>query len=393
MTILYLSDFDLRGSGYMNIGVALCEQLAKRGYDVLALGMGYKGQEHTYPFSIVPAQFGQLAPMVRQLQASNMEIEAVVVALDVPLQEKILQQLDAPCDLPYVGLFPLEAGPVCGPWAASLLRMDVRLIMSEFGQKELASAGVDSEFIIIGVDTESWRPPFLEERQKLRQGLGVEDETFVVLTVADNQERKNLSRTMEIFADFAKDKKAAHWMVTRPGLAVGWKLEDYAMKLGSFHKTVIWERGMEFKQLWSLYAAADAFLLTSKAEGLAMPILEAMATRLPAIGTKCAAIEEHLSEGRGILISSDYVMIDPWGNSRRYFADREDGTYKLRLLQTGMDASDKITMLDAAQIYVKYRTWDKAGDVLEAAIKKAVGMKGQVVPPVEIVRQPERIMV
>lgn len=392
MTIIYISDFDLAGSGYMNLSVALCNQLAQNGYEVLSLGLGYNGQEHHYPFKIVPAELPQLVPMIKRLSAVKGDVEAVVVALDIPLQEKLLQLLDAPGELPYIGIFPLEAGPLCQTWALSLLRMDARLIMSRFGQAELEAVGVDSEFIPIGIDAESWRPPEAGERERLREGLGVDDDTFIVLTVADNQERKNLSRAMEIFADFSQDHKAVYWLVTRPELSVGWKLQDLALELGILDKINIWRRGISFKELWSLYAAADCFLLTSKAEGLAMPILEAMACRLPAIGTQCAAIEEHLSDGRGLLIKPDYTIIDPFGNGRRYMASREDGVYQLKLLRTGMSPQDRFEMLNRAQAYVGQRNWDKAGAVLIKAIENVKRTKnGETESKAEAAQTPELI--
>lgn len=383
MTVIYVSDFDLRGSGYMNIGVGLCTELSQD-YDVIALGLGYNRQPHNYPFKILPAQLSQIVPMIQQLR-NSVKIQAVIVALDIPLQEKLLDQLNAPGDLPYIGIFPLEAGPLCATWAMSLLRMNDRLIMSKFGQIELEAAGVDSYFIPIAFDKESWRPPTIEERAMIRQGLGIEEHQFVVLTVADNQERKNLSRSMEIFADFAENRDAVYWLVTRPTSPVGWKLEDYAAELGIMDRLMIWQRGISFKQLWSLYAAADAFLLTSKAEGLAMPVLEALSCRLPVVGTKCAAIEEHLSEGRGLMIDPDYIMIDPWGNSRRYFASREDGAYQLKLLANGMTPADIEIMMNKGQLYVNERTWSEAGQVLKDALKRVIVEEKAVVNMADVV--------
>jgi glycosyltransferase involved in cell wall biosynthesis len=370
MSIVYVSDFDLRGSGYANIAISLCTQMAGRGFDVIALGLGYEGQEHHHPFRIVPAQLRELGSMVRHLQTAGVALDAVVVALDIPLQEILLDQLGAPGDLPYVGLFPLEADPLCSSWAVSLLRIDERLIMSRFGQAELAAVGVEATYIPIGVDTASWRPPTTEERAQIRQGLGIEDGAFVILTVADNQERKNLSRSLEIFAAFAREQTALYLVVTRPKSAVGWKLDDYAMELDIYDRLMLWERGIPFKSLWSLFAAADCFLLTSKAEGLAMPVLEAMACRLPVVGTDCTAIAEHLADGRGLLIESDYVMRDPWGNSRRYLAGLESGVAALRCL-AGMDDGKRQTMLDRAEAYTFERTWEQTADVLIAAISRA----------------------
>lgn len=391
MTVLYISDFDLKGSGYCNIGIGLCTELSKN-YDVIALGLGYNRQEHNYPFKIIPTQVNELAQMVNNLKA-KLDIEAIIVALDIPLQERLLAQLNAPNDIPYLGIFPLEAGPLCGPWAVSLLRMDKRLIMSKFGQKELENVGVTSDYIPVGFDKEAWRPPTTEERQMLRDGLGIGKNTKVILTVADNQERKNLSRAIEIFADwvygfevgrgqkFTQEQKglrkdAVYWLVTRPKSPVGWKMEDYAQDYGVLDRLNIWERGISFKQLWSLYAAADVFLLTSKAEGLAMPILEAMSCRLPTIGTDCAAIAEHVADGRGLGIKPDYVMVDPWGNSNRYMAGREDGVYKMQLYFNGMQDLDRVQMLNKAQEYANEREWSTAGNVLIEAIEDVKKMKG-----------------
>ncbi len=368
MTIIYVSDLDLRGSGYMNIAVSLCTELSKY-HEVIAIGLGYDRDPHHYPFKILPAQLYQVAPMIQQLR-KDVDIEAVVVALDIPLQERLLEQFNAPGDLPYIGIFPLEAGPLCITWAISLLKMSDRLILSRFGQAELKQAGVDSRYIPIAFDKDSWRPPQIEERAMIRQGLSINENQFVVLTVAENQERKNLGRSLEIFADFAQDRDAVYWLVTHPNLLVGWKLEELAIELGIIDRVMIWERGIEFKRLWALYAAADAFLLTSKAEGLAMPVLEAMSCRLPVVGTGCAAIEEHLNDGRGLMIEPDYIIRDTWGNSRRYFASREDGAYKLKLLANGMTPSDIEIMITKAQNYVNSRNWTDAGQVLIDAIER-----------------------
>jgi glycosyltransferase involved in cell wall biosynthesis len=379
MTVLYISDLDLKGSGYANIAFALCTHLSCRGYDVQAIGLGYNGEEHHFPFRIAPCpNVGYIVPIVNELRQQGIEIEAIVTALDIPLQEAVLKQFGPARDIPYIGIFPLEAGPLCQSWAMSLLQMDKRLVMSEFGTAECEAVGVDATHIPIGVDCEAWNPPTVEERAMFRKGLGIPDDSFVVLTVADNQERKNLSRAMEIYAGACKGTKSHYLMVTRPNSPVGWKLQDYAVSLGIFGQMNIWDRGMSFKQLWSLFAVADCFLLTSKAEGLAMPVLEAMSMRLPVIGTKCAAIEEHLTEGRGLLIEPDYVLIDPWGNSMRYFAGLEEGIYQMRLLRDGMSKSDVVEMLDRAQEYVLARRWEAAADSLIEAIEGVKQPLGEV---------------
>ena len=384
--ILYVSDFDLSGSGYMRIGTNLCNELVLRHeIGVIALGMGYDGREHPYPFSIAPCSHLQQVPaMIGQIKNYGAPIEAIVVALDIPLQEALMEALKVPNDIPYIGIFPLEAGPLCLPWAMQLMRMDGRLVMSKFGQKELDIAGVDAEFIPIGIDDpDLWRPPLPDERAQIRQGLGIQDDTFVVLTVADNQERKNLSRAMEIIAEYGvevqerdgaglvtkkEDKRPVlYQLVTRVNSPVGWKLDDLAMRLGIMDKFASYNRGVPPKMLWSLFAAADCFLLTSKAEGLAIPAMEAMACKLPVIATNCTAMAEHLADRRGLLIEPEYVYTDPFGNGNRYLASLDDGVDKLLLLNEYGTQSLK---LEEARQYVLDRTWEKAGAVLAETIKK-----------------------
>ena len=117
-----------------------------------------------------------------------------------------------------------------------------------------------------------------------------------------------------------------------------------------------------------------------------------MSTRLPVVGTKCAAIEEHLQDDRGLLIEPDYIMIDPWGNSRRYMAGREDGLFQLKLWKAGMTSADKMALLDRAQAYVSGRTWAEAGRVLVEAIEAAKaerrpGVVGEIIDMNTVVEQ------
>ena len=52
-------------------------------------------------------------------------------------------------------------------------------------------------------------------------------------------------------------------------------------------------------QMGSLYRSADCFVLSTRGEGWGMPILEAMASGLPAIATDWSAIPDFLHEGVG----------------------------------------------------------------------------------------------
>lgn len=187
---------------------------------------------------------------------------------------------------------------------------------------------------------------------------------------------------MEIFADFLYEyngvnaeiiereglepkKDARYSLVTREHNPVGWNLRDYARRLGINNYFMIFERGIEFSKFWALYTMSDAFLLTSKAEGLGLPILEAMAVGLPCVGTNCTGIRESLLENRGYLIDTDYVHVDPFGNGRRYFPSRKHGVELLEKIYGGEPPDVK-----KAREYVEKRDWKKAVDQIDRELMK-----------------------
>jgi len=358
--VIWVSDFSLLGSGYLNISVPLCTGLVERGHTIKALGLSYQGEEHHFPFTVLPAtNIYEVSGMIHNL-VSLWKPDVIVVALDIPLQEYFLKSANQ-YQIPFIGIFPIEADPLCMSWAAILLQMKQSFILSEFGVREAQKVGIQAQYLPVSLSSE-WRPPTFTERQQLRTQAEIDD-YFVVLTIADNQERKNLSRSMEIFADFSKDKQAVYWLVTKEHAAVGWKLKDYALELGISQKVVIFERGMPFSKLWSLLAMADAFLLTSKAEGACLPVLEAMSMGVPVLATNACALQDHLKHGRGIPLDFDYVYRDPFGNGRRYFVDRKKAVTQLNHLYAG-----NLPDLEQARQYAQANSLEESLDKLEQVI-------------------------
>ena len=81
------------------------------------------------------------------------------------------------------------------------------------------------------------------------------------MTVADNQERKNLSAAMEAFRDFnLKEHNSKYVLVTRENNVVGWSLRDLMAEYGLQNNMIILERGMPQEQLWGVYASSDCFV-------------------------------------------------------------------------------------------------------------------------------------
>jgi glycosyltransferase involved in cell wall biosynthesis len=371
LKIGFLSDWDFRASGYFNISSALCTGLSERGHDVKAIGLGYRGEEHDYPFGIIPSRDLLESSAIAQNLSELWDMDLLIVALDIPVQEQFMLHCQGR-KYKYAGIFPLEAPPLCATWAISLMQMDKRFVISKFGTLELETRGVPAVHLPVGIDTESWRMPTEEERKRIRNNaLSLDDDTFVVLTVADNQERKNLSAALEAFALFSERVPNSRYMlVTRIHNLVGWKLDDLAQELGISDKFMKFERGISFAELWSLYAASDLFLLPSKAEGLGLPLLEAMATGVLCFGTACTGIAESLSDGRGVLIPAEYEHRDPFGNGNRWWIDHEKLVQSMLDYHYTWERHYVQPFIEPARKYVEGLAWEKSVDILCENIKE-----------------------
>lgn len=387
--IAVLTDMQFKGSGYYNIAVPLLSRLPKD-YQIIVIGLGYEGEEHNYPFSIIPCKDmnDAMAIMHNLNMIPKVAPDVIIVALDIPLQV-VFREKFAPYKKPYIAITPLENPPLVASWTAQMFSMDYVFFISELGKQAGLKAGLSKVgHLEIGIDTNFWRTSTPEEKQGLRRGMGIEEDEMVILTVADNQERKNLwaalatscmlkyqitrqeltdvcNGTRKISEFETTGRKIRHIVVTRVETDFGFKLRDLAVVLGINKELMTMNKGMPNKDLWALYAMSDVFLLTSKAEGLGLPVMEAMSCGTPVVATDTGAIRELLENGRGFLIPSEYDFTDVWGNSLRKMFDIEQGMQAIALL---LD-NPEIEAPDRAREYMETRTWDVPAAQLSKVIE------------------------
>lgn len=369
--IFCITDFDSTNSGYRNICAPLFIELSKLGYEIKVAGLMYRGDEHDYPFSVIPCGTMQEAVAIGNNLMAMWNPDVIVVAMDIPIQANVYSQF-APHKKKYIAITPLENGPLTLSWALPLMNMDKVFFISELGKQEALKAGVKSaDHLQIGVDTVSYHPATPEERAKLREGLGIPQDAFVVLTVADNQERKNLWAGMKAISLLKKeiDRPIKYVLVTREQNPYGWKLRDLARDLDIKEEYAVFERGLPQKDLWGLYAVADVYLQPSKAEGLGMPVLDAMACGIPVVATDTGALHELLwgtnSVPRGHLILPEYSFTDVWGNSRRDMINVFHCANVLKEISVGGTSA-----MESALEYVRSRTWDIPAQQLHNEIER-----------------------
>lgn len=371
MKIVWLSDMDVTGSGYKNLSVSLCSELAKLGHEIKVLGINYNGQEHHFNFSIIPLPNIQLVPPMLHNLGGMWGFDVVITAIDISWHQRIMSMFPDRA-WPYWGIFPIEAPPLSKSWAELVAKMNRSFVLSEFGTEETRRMGVDATYLPIGIDTESWRKPSEQERSMLRGSYGYTDEDFVILTVADNQERKNLSRTAQIIRDFRdKYQVSVKWvLVTRIHSDVGWNLDDLSTAMNLKQEMLPLDRGMSFKELWALYALADCFLLTSKAEGVGIPALEAMAVGLPVVATDCTGLAESMRNGGGFPILPEKLeddFIDPFGSSYRYLASPSSGVRQLHNVYTKQGTE---VAKSRGRGYVETLRWERSAQIINTKLEE-----------------------
>ena len=383
--LVYISDLNMGGtnsaekavprSGYANIALELCRRLAGFGHEIKILGIGYTGQEHHEPFSIVPCN--NLQDVVGY--TNNLKylwgVDAVIVALDIHVFQESIFPLVRNMGLKYICITPLESDPLCITWANLLREMNKVFFISQLGADEANKADVPAEHIEIGIDTEAWRLRTQEEYKAVRKNLGFSEDDFVIMTVADNQERKALGRGLQIVSSLKNlhGVKAKHILVTREHSQVGWKLYDLAWELGISADLKLFNNGMPFADLFTLYCSADAYLCCSRGEGLGVPIMESMSMGIPVVANTTGALPELLANNRGWLVDWDSWNYDPFGNQKRYDISIEDAIQKLLEVQKTKGLDFYCEVLERARKFMESRNWDKPAKQIEDALEQILG--------------------
>lgn len=370
--ILVFTEMAFQGSGYYYLMSTILHELGKE-YDIKVIGLGYNGEEHWYNFSIISCKAVSDAVAMATNLFHLWKPDIFICGMDIPIQLSMFEHLKK-TPMKYIAITPMENGPLTMTWAAGLMSMDYVFFISELAKIEAQKAGLSKcDHLQVAVDVEKYKVPTPEEHMAIREGLGISPDTFMVLTVADNQERKNLWGALSAIAEAKKEfpnLKIKYHLVTREHSPVGHRLRDLALSLGINKDLVIHERGVLREDLWKLYAAADAFLLTSKAEGLGLPVLEAMSCGLPVVATKTGALSELLENGRGYLIHPEYEFIDVWGNSRRSMIDVKVAGGILGLIGEDEEELEIPDVRRAARAYVESRSIDVPVSALKQKIEE-----------------------
>lgn len=143
--------------------------------------------------------------------------------------------------------------------------------------------GLSYDFVRNGVDIEEYVSPTKEEKVAIKKELGLPEKAFVFVYTGQMIERKNVGFLLDVFCKYFKDNDVRFLM-----LGGGALLDGYQTQYGNVSNIDF--RG-SVSNVNHYLKACDAYVSTSKSEGLPNGVLEAMAAGLPVV---LSDIEQHL---------------------------------------------------------------------------------------------------
>ena len=151
-----------------------------------------------------------------------------------------------------------------------------------------------------GRDPERLGRRTLERRVRAREGLGLDDDAFVVLNAARQEFQKGQHHLVEAFAELARERPEAHLLIAgREGNASSVLRDAIAVSGVADRIHLLGHR----EDLPELLCAADVFAFPSLWEGFGSVLVEVLALELPIVASDLAPIREVCDGGScGLLV-------------------------------------------------------------------------------------------
>jgi glycosyltransferase involved in cell wall biosynthesis len=309
-------------TGYGNQGKLLAERAIRSGIKFAALSnYGLEGAHSTldiagqkvphYPRGFTHYSVDVMDIWYQDFANKHPELKTILMTLyDVWVYNELK------FDGPIVSWVPLDHITPPPKVLEFLQRPNVTPVaMSPFGQEQLESVGIQSEYIPHGVDTKIFKPTPLIEGVSGKEFMGVPEDTFLVGIVAANKangqiHRKAFAENLLAFAIFHKKYPDSQiYIHSEPSRVYGGFELSILLKAVGLDKSAVLlpdrdmlRTGYPESHLAGFYSAMDVLLSTSYGEGFGIPTVEAQACGTRVITSNFAASKD--------LASADSWLVD-----------------------------------------------------------------------------------
>ena len=261
-------------------------------------------------------------------------------------------------------------------WGDIVRSFDTVIPFTNYGISELKKYDKNKEFPVVypGVDHKAFYP-YPDDYKWGKDNIIDIEKVFMVLSVGQNCDRKNLPATLEIFSEFKKDKPdTTLLMVTNARETYGYDLWQIIKRLNlgqqcNITKNTNPRAGISDQKLNLLYNMSVVLLNTAIGEGVGMPLLEAQAAGCVPIATDYAATTEVIQD-RGKLVKPAAIIYGQFGIKRAVISQPEAVS---ALNQLYADWKGDKSLIKAykqkAKEFIKNLTWNATAEKLLDYIK------------------------
>jgi len=328
MKILIYSDFYKDASGFAKEVKDIIPGFLKAGHDVRQVGLKYNGlvdtqnEIHVYPTRIQGPK-SYWSPEVLDFAIEDFQPDIILTIQDYFVNPYLSPALSRPRKKPFkwVHWGLADGEPILRGILESNTWVHYHIFQSEFAKNALENSlkkwvrsDVDfskNEVIYPSVDTNIFKPL---NKNKCKEELKLKDK-FVLSFIARNQFRKNVPCLLEAVKKLIPQISNIMLLfrsietVTPEQQKEGYDIAAIVKDLGilDYVADVRTAEGkmLSDKSINKLYNASDIFVLPTMGEGFGLCFTEAMAAKVPCVGTNYSAVPEVLGDGRGYLVNPD----------------------------------------------------------------------------------------
>jgi len=329
--VLWISDL-ITPTGFSRVAHSILGYLPREKYEIIGLGVNYRGDPHGMQFPVYPAilggdiyGFNRLADILK-----SHTIDVIYILNDAWIIHEYLKRIkeiyvEGTTRPKVVVYFPVDARHHSPLWYTNFDIVDSANVYTEFGKK-ISEAVYDGKFNIIphGVDKKVFSQLFARRSQAKEVLYSntsnkdiIGDDAFIFLNANRNQPRKRLELTMQGFRLFAEGKPSNVSLYMHCGNTDAKHIDvaELAKRLGIQTRliitgTVTGIQHVSDNKLNLIYNATDVGLNTGLGEGWGLPNMEHALTGAPQLVPDHSACAE-IYRDCGILIPTySDLMLD-----------------------------------------------------------------------------------
>jgi len=386
--IAILSDSPFLCTGYSNQSLKLGNLLVEEGHNILYFASNYLGQNLEPPITIEGNQqinfkvigqgreqyFKDLLP----IYTKQYKIDILIILLDTFMlhgNDAWLLKLDlSPAKT--IFWFPSDGGGGLPLGCEQILKfVNVPIAMSKFGQQQCKEVhNLNTLYIPHAINTKDFYKLDVDKRLELRKKWNLENK-FVIGTVARNQGRKMLDRTIKVMAKYSKlNPNAVLLMHCDPtDVAQVFPIVELIKRYNIENRVIFtgttYYKGIDYKDMNEIYNLMDVFLLTTSGEGFGIPTVEAMSCQVPVLVTNYTTTKELVIDNNaGLGIDVVGEITGSWVVERG-LCDIDDAVTKIDYLYKNINIRNDMGKNGRIAVLEKY-SWEKIGEEWKKVIKE-----------------------